>query len=90
MSKQELYSLTIDGQEVHAIPDSSIIQAYAHAGHALTANVGCMVILPFLMDRISRIKYSSMVAYRRWLDEAVHGCRTRANEWHSLQHRSNC
>ena len=47
------------------------------------------VILPFLMDRISRIKYSSMVAYRRWLDEAVHGCRTRANEWHSLQHRSN-
>ena len=48
-----------------------------------------MVILPFLMDRISRIKYSSMVAYRRWLDEAVHGCRTRANEWHSLQHRSN-
>lgn len=42
MSKQELYSLTIDGQEVHAIPDSSIIQAYAHAGHALTANVGCM------------------------------------------------
>ena len=40
MSKQELYSLTIDGQEVHAIPDSSIIQAYAHAGHALT------IILP--------------------------------------------
>ncbi len=40
MSKQELYSLTIDGQEVHAIPDSSIIQAYAHAGHALTGLYG--------------------------------------------------
>ena len=23
------------------------------------------------MDRISRIKYSSMVAYRRWLDEEI-------------------
>ena len=47
------------------------------------------VILPLLMDRISRIKCSSMAAYRRWLDEAFHGCKTTANEWHGLQHRSN-
>ncbi|WP_373741038.1 4Fe-4S dicluster domain-containing protein [Neisseria sp.] len=35
-------TLTIDGQKVEASADSSIIQAYAHAGGALTANVGCM------------------------------------------------
>ena len=50
---------------------------------------GAVVILPLLMDRISRIKCSSMAAYRRWLDEAFHGCKTTANEWHGLQHRSN-
>lgn len=38
----ELYKLVIDGVEVEATPDSSIIQAYARAGNALTANVGCM------------------------------------------------
>lgn len=48
------------------------------------------VVLPLLMDRISRIKYSSMAACRRWLDEAFHGCRTITNAWHNLQHRSNC
>ena len=42
MSTQEPYRLIIDGQEVYASPDSSIIQAFAHAGQALTANVGCM------------------------------------------------
>lgn len=39
---EQTYRLIIDGHEVLAPPDSSIIQAYARAGHALTANVGCM------------------------------------------------
>ncbi len=34
--------LVIDGHEVKADAHASIIQAYAHAGSALTANVGCM------------------------------------------------
>ena len=51
--------------------------------------ISLMVILPFLMDRISRIKQSSMAACRRWLDEAFHGYRTTANEWHNLQCHSN-
>ena len=38
----ELYRLVIDGNEVEASPDASIIQAYARAGAAITANVGCM------------------------------------------------
>ena len=67
----------------------SFLLKYGNSKELLKFGFGDWVILPFLMDRISRIKYSSMVAYRRWLDEAVHGCRTRANEWHSLQHRSN-
>ena len=50
---------------------------------------GLSVILPFLMGWISRIKQSSMAACRRWLDEAFHGYRTIANEWHSLQYHSN-
>lgn len=36
------YKLVIDGREIEAAPDSTIIQAYARAGQALTANVGCM------------------------------------------------
>lgn len=39
---ENLLTLTIDGHEVKASADSSIIQAYAHAGSAITANVGCM------------------------------------------------
>ena len=38
----ELYKLVIDGHEIAASPESSIIQAYARAGNAITANVGCM------------------------------------------------
>lgn len=38
----ELYRLIINGHEVLSPPDSSIIQAYARSGNALTANVGCM------------------------------------------------
>ena len=38
----EKISLTINGQRVEADPGTSIIQAYAHAGKAITANVGCM------------------------------------------------
>ncbi len=38
----EKISLTINGQPVQAEANSSIIQAYAHAGKAITANVGCM------------------------------------------------
>lgn len=34
--------LTIDGHQVTAMEHVSIIQAYAHAGAAITANVGCM------------------------------------------------
>ena len=56
---------------------------------ALFGEVYWGVILPFLMDRISRIKQSSMAACRRWLDEAFHGYRTTANEWHNLQCHSN-
>lgn len=39
---QNLLILTIDGHEVKASADSSIIQAYARSGSAITANVGCM------------------------------------------------
>ena len=39
---ENLLTLTIDGHEVKASSDSSIIQAYARAGNAITANVGCM------------------------------------------------
>lgn len=39
---ENLLTLTIDGHEVKASTDSSIIQAYARAGSAITANVGCM------------------------------------------------
>lgn len=39
---ENLLTLTIDGHEVKASADSSIIQTYAHAGSAITANVGCM------------------------------------------------
>ena len=39
---ENLLTLTIDGHEVKASADSSIIQAYARAGSAITANVGCM------------------------------------------------
>lgn len=39
---EPLFSLTIDGREIQASPNQSIIQAYARAGSALTANVGCM------------------------------------------------
>ncbi|MGN6972737.1 2Fe-2S iron-sulfur cluster-binding protein, partial [Neisseria sp. P0006.S006] len=39
---ENLLTLTIDGHEVKASADSSIIQAYAHSGNAITANVGCM------------------------------------------------
>ena len=34
--------LTIDGRAVTAVKSASIIQAYAHSGEAMTANVGCM------------------------------------------------
>ncbi|MES2019604.1 MAG: 2Fe-2S iron-sulfur cluster-binding protein [Pseudomonadota bacterium] len=34
--------LTIDGRAVSCAPNASVIQAYAHSGEALTANVGCM------------------------------------------------
>ena len=39
---ENLLTLTIDGHEVKASADSSIIQAYARSGSAITANVGCM------------------------------------------------
>lgn len=39
---RNLLTLAIDGREIQAVPDSSIIQAYAPAGNAITANVGCM------------------------------------------------
>ena len=39
---ENLLTLTIDGHEVKASVDSSIIQAYARSGNAITANVGCM------------------------------------------------
>ena len=39
---ENLLTLTIDGHEVKASADSSIIQAYARSGNAITANVGCM------------------------------------------------
>ena len=39
---ENLLALTIDGHEVKASADSSIIQAYARSGNAITANVGCM------------------------------------------------
>ena len=39
---EELYTLVIDGKEIQAPANSSIIQALAHAGKAITANVGCM------------------------------------------------
>ena len=48
------------------------------------------VILPFLMDRISRIKCSSMAAYRRWLDEAFHDYRTTTNGWHNPEYHLSC
>lgn len=38
----EYHTLVIDGLEVKAPANSSIIQAYAQSGKALTANVGCM------------------------------------------------
>ena len=41
MSEESL-SLIIDGREIQASPEHSIIQAYARSGHVLTANVGCM------------------------------------------------
>lgn len=34
--------LIIDGSPVRCAPHDSVIQAYAHSGAALTANVGCM------------------------------------------------
>ena len=49
-----------------------------------------MVILPFLMDRISRIKCSSMAAYHRWLDEAFHDYRTTTNGWHNPEYHLSC
>ena len=48
------------------------------------------VILPFLMDRISRIKCSSMAAYHRWLDEAFHDYRTTTNGWHNPEYHLSC
>ena len=39
---EELYTLVIDGKEIQAPANSSIIQALARAGKAITANVGCM------------------------------------------------
>ena len=39
---EELYTLVINGKEIQAPANSSIIQALAHAGKAITANVGCM------------------------------------------------
>lgn len=39
---ENLLTLTIDGHEVKVSADSSIIQAYARSGNAITANVGCM------------------------------------------------
>ena len=50
----------------------------------------CPVILPFLMDRISRIKCSSMAAYHRWLDEAFHDYRTTTNGWHNPEYHLSC
>ena len=38
----ERINLVINGLEVNASADSTIIQAYAQAGNAITANVGCM------------------------------------------------
>ena len=52
--------------------------------------VGYAVILPFLMDRISRIKCSSMAAYHRWLDEAFHDYRTTTNGWHNPEYHLSC
>ena len=51
---------------------------------------GGTVILPFLMDRISRIKCSSMAAYHRWLDEAFHDYRTTTNGWHNPEYHLSC
>ena len=51
---------------------------------------GLTVILPFLMDRISRIKCSSMAAYHRWLDEAFHDYRTTTNGWHNPEYHLSC
>ncbi|MDK4696899.1 4Fe-4S dicluster domain-containing protein [Kingella negevensis] len=39
---EEKYKLVIDGLEVEADKNDTIIQAYAKAGKAITANVGCM------------------------------------------------
>ena len=39
---EELYTLVIDGKEIQAPANSSIIQGLARAGKAITANVGCM------------------------------------------------
>ncbi|MDK4679741.1 4Fe-4S dicluster domain-containing protein [Kingella negevensis] len=39
---EEKYKLVIDGLEVEAGKNDTIIQAYAKAGKAITANVGCM------------------------------------------------
>ena len=52
--------------------------------------VDLAVILPFLMDRISRIKCSSMAAYHRWLDEAFHDYRTTTNGWHNPEYHLSC
>jgi succinate dehydrogenase/fumarate reductase-like Fe-S protein len=34
--------LTIEGREIEAPPENSILQAYVHAGETLVENVGCM------------------------------------------------
>ncbi|MDK4708078.1 4Fe-4S dicluster domain-containing protein [Kingella negevensis] len=39
---EEKYKLVIDGLEVEADKNDTIIQAYAKAGKAITTNVGCM------------------------------------------------
>ena len=59
-------------------------------GRIADDSTDAVVILPFLMDRISRIKCSSMAAYHRWLDEAFHDYRTTTNGWHNPEYHLSC
>ena len=75
-------------------PDSQIIAILKQVEAGTPVPEVCrehgMVILPFLMDRISRIKCSSMAAYHRWLDEAFHDYRTTTNGWHNPEYHLSC
>ena len=87
--QRQAFKVTTKRNERHQVQFNLLNQNF----QPLFANevwAGDMVILPFLMDRISRIKCSSMAAYHRWLDEAFHDYRTTTNGWHNPEYHLSC